>query len=74
MNLHFDLILPLPLSQELLSLSSGHVLPTLTVSPLSFNDPLFNWGCWLVYRKQVILLNHGQVTSGYILKKNDSTP
>lgn len=30
MNLHFDLILPLPLPQELLSFSSGHVLPTLT--------------------------------------------
>lgn len=30
MNLHFDLILPLPLPQELLSFSSGHIPRTLT--------------------------------------------
>lgn len=64
MYLHFDLILPLPLPQELLSFSSGHVLPTLT-SLLSFNDPLSNWGCLRVYRNDVILLNHGQVASGH---------
>lgn len=67
MYIHFDPTLPLPLPQELLSFTSGYVLPTLTY------DPLSNWGCQHVYRNEVILLNHGQVISSYILKKNDST-
>lgn len=33
MYIHFDPILPLPLPQELLSFTSGHVLPTLMSLP-----------------------------------------
>lgn len=74
MYIHFDPILPLrgpPSGTPFLHFRP--CAPYSHVSPLSFNDPLSNWGCRHVYRNEVILLNQGQVTSGYILKKNDYT-